>query len=765
MSDRAATSPMVRRSAAIAGVGAGIVDLARSAHGRHGHHLGPLGVHYLGGAISGSRPFLLLSGLALVLSARSLLRAERSAWWIASIAAAVSVPVHLVQGADGVGLLASISLLAILVVGRHQFVARHDPAHARQGFFVLVAGEITVLLYGVFGLYLLGVHFDRPIGWTDALWDSGRLLFLLPATQSRPITDHGVWLLDSIRFASLSVVLVAAARLIATCAQREGRRGDEIEHARRLVEDRATSTLAPFALLDDKFWWFSDDGEAVIAYRLVGRTAVALGDPIGAPGSRTDVLRSFVEMCERNAWTPALHQLSPAGVTEAHAAGLLTVKIGEEAFIEFENWNLEDRSNKSLRSALRRVERTGARVVELERPIDAPTMDRLRSVSDAWLRTGGHRERTFSVGRFDEAYLRATTVLAVMSADDEILAFVNVLPSYHSEYGNFDLMRRIPTAPNGVIETLFVALLKRFQSEGLRGMTLGLAPLANLDPTTLTGRALRAVYERGSTVFNFAGLRSFKDRWNPRWEPRYVATRRESDLPKVALAVSRAGELPDPRSFASRARSLLAAYPFSFGLIGVVGYLMAVGGVDHRVWRRLTVSLQLGWTDLTRLQWWRIATAPLIQTKPGLQLWNLLFLIVAVPLAEKRFGTRRAALLFALSDWVMTIPVLVVLRTAGALGVHAALVDALHRDGGSSAGAWGLVAALAITIPDRTLRRAVLIGTIGFHVAAFGLEHRLVDIQHLIAMGVGAGLAATARRRDAPEPGPTVERRPGAMVG
>jgi phosphatidylglycerol lysyltransferase len=81
-------------------------------------------------------------------------------------------------------------------------------------------------------------------------------------------------------------------------------------------------------------------------------------------------------------------------------------------------------------------------------------------------------------------------------------AFVNLLPTFRSTIGNFDLMRRRRDAPNGVMEALFVAMIQRCREHGMLGLDLGLAPFANVDDDSIAGRALRQVYARGSTVFN-----------------------------------------------------------------------------------------------------------------------------------------------------------------------------------------------------------------------------------------------------------------------
>ena len=65
-----------------------------------------------------------------------------------------------------------------------------------------------------------------------------------------------------------------------------------------------SDTLAYFALRDDKSFFFSSDGEAMIAYTYIGRYALASGDPIGRPESLDRVVDEFLAMCrnERGAW-------------------------------------------------------------------------------------------------------------------------------------------------------------------------------------------------------------------------------------------------------------------------------------------------------------------------------------------------------------------------------------------------------------------------------------------------------------------------------
>jgi lysylphosphatidylglycerol synthetase-like protein (DUF2156 family) len=55
----------------------------------------------------------------------------------------------------------------------------------------------------------------------------------------------------------------------------------------------------------------------------------------------------------------------------------------------------------------------------------------------------------------------------------------------------------------------------------------------------------RLVYERGAAFYDFQGLRAFKEKFDPEWEPRYLAAPGAWSLPIVlaeaALLTARSG--------------------------------------------------------------------------------------------------------------------------------------------------------------------------------------------------------------------------------
>jgi phosphatidylglycerol lysyltransferase len=495
-----------------------------------------------GATIEGSRYILLVSGLVLATSVRQLWRGKRRSWQLAVVTLMFSLVAHPVRHGDALGVVPSLVLAVALVLFAEQFPARSDPARSSAGIVWLIAGELGVFVYGTAGLYLLDSDFRHSNSLGQSMNEALRLLFLRPVDALETVRHHGDWFVASVRVMAIVVLGVAVWHFVHPVIARSTSDRAERTVARRILDEYATTGLAYFHLLSDKQLFVARDERSLLSYRVVGGTAVALGEPIGAPDSAIVLVREFHEFCELHGWRVAYHQVSPAGVRLLEAVGLKSIKIGEEAIVDVQAFSLEGSHFKRTRNKNRQLAKEGIVVEELAQPIDAATMSELREVSDQWLADGGHRERTFTLGWFDPAYLSDTTVLVARSAGGRIEAFVNLLPSFASRNGNFDLMRRRPDAPNGVMELLFVHLIEHFRDAGRQGMTLGFAPLANIDGDGLIARALRTLYERESSAFNFKGLYEFKSKWHPGWEPRSLVYRSDLELPQIAYAVARVGE-------------------------------------------------------------------------------------------------------------------------------------------------------------------------------------------------------------------------------
>ena len=699
-------------------------------------------------AIDGGRYLLLGAGLVLLLVVRALLRGRRAAW-LAAVAGLAAATVGSLVVHPHLPVSATLAVLTVLVgAGGRAFTARGDPMLVRRGIAVLVGGAALLVAVATAGLYELDGQFRGGTTAWGSVGQAARLLLMLPV-DAEPLTRHADWLVSATRGAALAVVLVGAGMLIAAVSGGRQRAADRAV-VTRLLDEHATTSLAHFQLLPDKHWLVAADGQAFVGYGLRGRTAVALGGPIGAPGSRRAAAAEFLALCRRNGWTPGFHQVTPAELPDLTALGLRAYKIGEEAVVELAGGTApEGRAGKSIRSAVRRCERAGYRVVALEHPLTDVDLARLREVSEAWAADGEHRERTFTLGQFDADQLRRTPVLAVVDAEDRVQAFANTLPAYRSTERSFDLMRRRPGAVNGVMDQLFVAMGDRFAAGGGTGMNLGLAPFTGLaDQPGVPARVMRLLYERGGVLLDYAGLRSFKDKWAPRWESRYLVTTGDTALPRVALAVARLGELPDPRRPLTRLAGLVRRFPVTTTFAAVQLWLMLAGAYDPQVHRQLIAAAGSSWELLAHGQLWRLLTSPVVQASPGWVWVNIALGAVAFPLAESRLGSRWTALGFFAGDLLGSVPVLLGVRLAAATGSDSALAELHQVDGGSSAGSWALLAAVVVLLPAGRRRTRAAAALAAVLVVALVLDHGIADVQHAAsALGVVAVLTLARRLR------------------
>ncbi|NJD18178.1 MAG: bifunctional lysylphosphatidylglycerol flippase/synthetase MprF, partial [Gemmatimonadetes bacterium] len=280
---------------------------------------------------------------------------------------------------------------------------------------------------------------------------------------------------------------------------------------------------------------------AFVMYGVEGRSWVSMGDPLGDPADFPELVWQFRNRVHRHGGLPVFYQVRPEFLPLYVDQGLTLLKLGEEAVVDPRAFSLEGGHRSGMRKTLRRVEREGGTFEILERDTVAAEMPRLRQVSDAWLREKSAREKGFSLGFFGEDYV-ARSPVAVVRAEGRVVAFANLwLGAPGTEY-SVDLMRYDPAAaPSDSMEYLFLKLIAWGAEHGYTRYTLGMAPLSGLEGGPLSplwARLGSAVFRYGEHFYNFQGLRAYKEKFDPVWEPRYLASPGGVALPGILAAVS-----------------------------------------------------------------------------------------------------------------------------------------------------------------------------------------------------------------------------------
>jgi phosphatidylglycerol lysyltransferase len=324
---------------------------------------------------------------------------------------------------------------------------------------------------------------------------------------------------------------------------RTGTTTEECQRAKRIVEQYGRSSLARFTLFDDKVYYFSPSGRSVIAYVPKGRSAVALGDPIGPTDDRREVLVGFQQFCARNDWYPAFYQTLPDDLALYESLGFQALKIGEEALVDLKTFTLDGKAGKNLRTPFNKLTKAGHTVHFYQPPIADALLRELKTISDEWLQMTHGAEKKFSLGWFDNDYLRECEIAVVQTPHGEITAFANVVSEYQINEITIDLMRRRAEVEHGTMEFLFVSLFQHFQAQGYDSFNLGLSALSGVGQTEAAPRLEQAVhylYSHLNQFYNFQGLHTFKDKFHPRWESRYLVYPGLAALPDVVVGLVRA---------------------------------------------------------------------------------------------------------------------------------------------------------------------------------------------------------------------------------
>lgn len=487
--------------------------------------------------------FAAITGFFLLALADNLWRRKRVAWILAIILLIISIISHLLKGLDyEESFLAGVLLIQLLFM-RRLYTARSDRPSIIQGIRVLIGALLFTLAYGTAGFFLLDRHYTVNFSFQSALWQTLAMFFTADNAGLEPITRFGRFFADSISTIGVVTLSYAVFMLLRPVFLRDSSSITERQRAKLIVEQYGKSSLARFTLLDDKSYYFSPSGRSVIAYVPKGRGAIALGDPIGAIEDRSEAIVGFKDFCTRNDWQPAFYQTLADDLELYHSLNFKTLKIGEEAIVDLKAFTLQGKVGKNLRTTVNKFNKLGYSVQFHQPPIADELLQELRAISNEWLEQMQGAEKKFSLGWFEDDYLKDCEIAVVYNERGNAIAFANLIPEYQRNEITIDLMRHLAEVEHGTMDFLFIKMFEHFQALGYNGFNLGLAALSGVGETIQSSRlekGMHYLYDHLNQFYNFQGLRSYKDKFHPCWESRYLVYPQLAALPDVVVGLVRA---------------------------------------------------------------------------------------------------------------------------------------------------------------------------------------------------------------------------------
>jgi lysylphosphatidylglycerol synthetase-like protein (DUF2156 family)/membrane associated rhomboid family serine protease len=506
----------------------------------------------------------LLPALLLLVLAEGLRRGRRFAWWSALGFTAVYAAVtawYVAQAARfpangeleagfsyGVPILAQLAITVVLLLTRKHFTVRL-PRHAIRKFWRFTLGSIGLLsaLY-VLGGYLVRDQFSPEPGIAGLLADLPTRFFPPGYLGLMPLRFKADGFVGTLLFEYTGVVfwlIVLAGLLMASWRAWPSSSEKEAAQARELMRRHGGSSLSYMTTWRGNQYWFTPDGETVIAYRVVATIALTVGDPVGP--NRVDAVRGFAEFCQENGWTPCLYSISAETRHEIAALGWPAVQVAEDTVIELDTLAFTGKKWQDVRTALNKAAKEGI-TAEWCTYTEAPfaITDQIRSISTEWVADKGLPEMGFTLGGLDELTGDGVRCLLAIDADRTVHGITSWLPVYSDgEVVGYtlDFMRRRANGFRGTMEFLIASAALELKTEGVRFLSLSGAPLARLDRgerPRLLQRVLDVTGQVMEPVYGFRSLFAFKAKFQPTYRPMYMAYPDAAALPRIANAVSRA---------------------------------------------------------------------------------------------------------------------------------------------------------------------------------------------------------------------------------
>jgi len=458
-------------------------------------------------------------GLVLILLAFGLRRRLDAAWVATVTVLALAAVLALLKGFNW-GQTTALAVIGLVLSPLHPAF----PRKSRLTRMEITPGWLVSALAVVAGAGALGVWSFHHADYSDTQWWK----VMVDADADRSIRA-------SVGSAILLLV-VGVWRLLATPATPPivGDHDPDFERVRAILataEDAEPS--ANLALLGDKRFLFSQTGRSFLMFSVRGRSWIAMGPPVGLREERLELLWRFRELADAHAARPALYAIGPDLLPDVVELGFSIQKTGESATVPLDQFSLQGRRREVLRRNWRKAGETGACFEVLPPAQVEAEMDRLRRISDAWLAHHAGGDKSFSMGGFEERYV-AEFPCAVVRVDGRIVAFATIWTTSDRSSFSMDLMRYADEAPKNVMDYLFVELIGWGREAGYTAFEFGMAPLAGLEDRPLApimSRVGRLLFERGEELYNFRGVRRYKDKYDPIWQPRYIASPHKWAIP------------------------------------------------------------------------------------------------------------------------------------------------------------------------------------------------------------------------------------------
>ncbi|OXZ41064.1 hypothetical protein B9N58_03495 [Finegoldia magna] len=303
----------------------------------------------------------------------------------------------------------------------------------------------------------------------------------------------------------------------------------------KFLDEYGGNEFSHLVYMNDKNVYFDKTNTVMIMYRPVQNSVIVLGDPIGKKENFVEAINDFIIYCNEYHMNVCFYEINGENLELYCDQGFRFVKVGQDATLNLNEFSLVGKKNRTWRHVINNFDK-GNYEFKVEEATDN-LLSQMKVVSDKWL--GNKNEMGFSLGFFDEDYLKRTKIACIYK-DNELLAFANLQPFYDNKTLSIDLMRYDRSNEDGLMDFIFIKLILWGQDNNFEKFYLGMAPLSKVGDKIYSKKKekiLNIVYNTQNKIYNFKGLRNYKDKFKPDWSNKYIAYTSDFNLPYILINV------------------------------------------------------------------------------------------------------------------------------------------------------------------------------------------------------------------------------------
>ncbi len=453
------------------------------------------------------------------------------------------------------GLVASavlpVAIAITLIVLRKHFSVLASRASVRR-YVITVAATAVVLagLYVVGGLLVRDTAFTDTVNLADLLSDAVERFVPVSFLIRESITFLPSSIIGKMLYYGIGPAFWVVAILAAITPTRQSPAREQpgaLTRVRSLLMAGGGDSLAFMASWPGNSYWFDDEEDLAIAYRVVGRVALTLGGPFGSAVPKDAAIDRFARFSDDNDWVPVFYSIDAAFEGKFRSMGWHTMVVAEETVLRPATWQTTGKKWQDVRTSINRAQRAGITASWTSfgaLPLGISTQ--IAEISEEWVSEKGLPEMGFTLGGLNELRDPDVALMLAIDPDGQVQAVTSWLPTFRNGEiigWTLDFMRRRPESINGVMEFLIAETAMRMQEAGIEFLSLSGAPLAHTahltDQNSTIERMLDYLSSSLEPVYGFRSLLNFKRKFQPEFHPLLMAYPDQAALPAIGIALTR----------------------------------------------------------------------------------------------------------------------------------------------------------------------------------------------------------------------------------